>query len=391
MKLPLFGKDKGAEDQEKIDAAIMSDYEDQEAVLKPASEAPSGPGGADASGKGMPEAVRKLSMDVEKLKVQTEAMLQLRSLQEERFQRMNEEIGDLRRRLIDKEKEISQLRIEAAKATELVSAVQPQKLMKELQKEGAKVEMIRAKQDANRAIIDSVVEEMKNVKGTISTFKGMEMLIKLSEEVKQELSNIKKVEASVEKHANKVESIFGSIQSRFNEFIRLSDKVGVIDSSFKKASKEFDQIRVQMGEYSKKDELMELKKGVDEKTKDVLARVEGIEKLGREFQEEAHKAKKSGEKSFYDFETRIDNRMSEAEAYTKDLSNRLEMLVMVQQDNLRAMQRQYRELEEVFRKGSEQPNIDEATRTLLRRVHEQLRENQAELSRNVGLIDSLGK
>jgi hypothetical protein len=188
-----------------------------------------------------------------------------------------------------------------------------------------------------------------------------------------------------------VESIFGSIQSRFNEFIRLSDKVGVIDSSFKKASKEFDQIRVQMGEYSKKDELMELKKGVDEKTKDVLARVEGIEKLGREFQEEAHKAKKSGEKSFYDFETRIDNRMSEAEAYTKDLSNRLEMLVMVQQDNLRAMQRQYRELEEVFRKGSEQPNIDEATRTLLRRVHEQLRENQAELSRNVGLIDSLGK
>ncbi len=390
MKLPFLGKDKGGQDQEKIDAAIMSDYEDQEAVLKPVSEVLAGPGGADSSGS-TPEALRKLAMDVEKLKAQTEAMLQLRSIQEERFQRTNEEIGDLRRRLIDKEKEISQLRIESSKTTELVSAVQPQKLMKELKKEDTKIESVAAKQEANRAIIDSVVLEMKAVKNTISTFKGTEMLIQLNEDVKQELNSIKKVELSVEKHANKVESIFGSVQTRFNEFIRLSDRVGIIDSSFKKTSKEFDQIRVKIEEYSKKEEFLELKKDVDEKTKTLMEKVGGIESLGKEFREEARDVKKSSEKMLYDIETRIDNRASETEAYVKEVNDRLETLIMVQQENLRAIQRQNRELEGVFLKGAEHPGIDEATRTLFRKVYETLKESQTEFGRNVGLIDSLGK
>ena len=390
MKLPFLGKDKGGQDQEKIDAAIMSDYEDQEAVLKPVSEVLAGPGGADSSGS-TPEALRKLAMDVEKLKAQTEAMLQLRSIQEERFQRTSEEIGDLRRRLIDKEKEISQLRIESSKTTELVSAVQPQKLMKELKKEDTKIESVAAKQEANRAIIDSVVLEMKAVKNTISTFKGTEMLIQLNEDVKQELNSIKKVELSVEKHANKVESIFGSVQTRFNEFIRLSDRVGIIDSSFKKTSKEFDQIRVKIEEYSKKEEFLELKKDVDEKTKTLMEKVGGIESLGKEFREEARDVKKSSEKMLYDIETRIDNRASETEAYVKEVNDRLETLIMVQQENLRAIQRQNRELEGVFLKGAEHPGIDEATRTLFRKVYETLKESQTEFGRNVGLIDSLGK
>jgi len=390
MKLPFIGKDKGGQDQEKIDAAIMSDYEDQEAVLKPVAEAPAGPGGADSSGSA-PEALRKLAMDVEKLKAQTEAMLQLRSIQEERFQRTNEEIGDLRRRLIDKEKEISQLRIESSKTTELVSAVQPQKLMKELKKGDTKIESVAAKQEANRAIIDSVVEEMKAVKNSILTFKGTEMLIQLNEDVKQELNSIKKVELSVEKHANKVESIFGSVQTRFNEFIRLSDRVGIIDSSFKKTSKEFDHIRVQMEEYSKKEEFLELKKDVDEKVKTLMEKVGGIESLGKEFREEAREVKKSSEKMLYDIETRIDNRASETEAYVKEVNDRLETLIMVQQENLRAIQRQNRELEDLFLKGAEHPGIDEATRTLFRKVYETLKESQTEFGKNVGLIDSLGK
>ncbi|MFH1789369.1 MAG: hypothetical protein ABH834_08310 [Candidatus Altiarchaeota archaeon] len=392
MKLPGFGKDKGKEEQEKIDAVIMSDYEDQDAVLKPST------GGGDddsgdspAPGKSAPEAVRKISMDVEKLKAQVEALMQMRSLNEERFQRTSEEVGDLRRRLIDKEKEISQLRIDSSKTTELVSAVQPQALMKELKKEDTKIEALAAHQEANRAITDSVVEETKNIKNTLSTFKGIETIINLNEEVKKELNSIKKVETVVEKHASKVESIFGSIQSRFNEFVKLSDKVSVMEASFKKSSKEFDQLKVRFEDYSKKEDFSSLRKELTGQAGEILDKLEGIDKLGKKFEEEARKAKKSGEKVFYEFETKTDNRLTEIEAYTKDLSDRIETMVMIEQDNVRSLQAHYKRLEDVFAKASEQSTIDESSRTLFRKVGEQFRENRLELTKNTGLIDSLGK
>lgn len=393
MKLPFFGQDKGKGDQEKIDAVIMSEYEDQDTVLKP-STGDDGEGDSsdsDAPGKSAPEAVRKISMDVEKLKAQIEALMQMRSLNEERFQRTSEEVGDLRRRLIDKEKEISQLRIDSAKTTELVSAVQPQSLMKELKKEDAKVEAVNAHQQANRAILDSVVEETKNLKNTLSTFRGIETIIDLNEEVKKELNSIKKVETVVEKHASKVESIFGSIQTRFNEFVKLSDKVGVIDASFKKSSKEFDQIKVKLEDYALKEDFAELRKEVGDKTGEIVAKLGGIEQIGKDFKEEARKAKKSSEKVLYEFETKTDNRLTEIEAYTKDLSNRLETMVMLEQDNVRGLQMQYHRLEDVFMKAGAHQGIDEATRTLFKKVGEQFRENRVELTKNIGLIDSLSK
>jgi len=392
MKLP-FGKDKGREEQEKIDAVIMSDYEDQDAVLKPAGDGGDDDGSSDSGSlrKADSEAVRRIAMDVEKIRAQTEALMQLRSINEERFTRMSEEIGDLRRRLLDKEKDLTQLRVEASKTTELVSAVQPQNLLKELKKEDTKVEAVKAKLEAVRAIVDSLVGEIKSVKNTLSTFKGTEMLLKLNEDVKAELNSIKKVEIVVEKHANKVESIFGSVQERFNDFVKLSDRVSVIDSSFKKIQNEFSGVLVKMEDFAKKDDFVKFTKEIDDATKTSLNRLKGLDNLGKQFEREVESARKKHSKRLYEIETRTDNRISEIEAYTKDLSEMLETMIMIEQENLRAMQTSYKRLEDIFSKGSVQPKIDEPTKRLLKKVSDQLRENHNELARNIGLIDSLGK
>ena len=67
-------------------------------------------------------------------------------------------------------------------------------------------------------LINHMAEDIKKIRSETSAFRGTEAVIKLNEEVKQELSSIKKVELVVEKHADKVEDIFVNMQKKFNEF-----------------------------------------------------------------------------------------------------------------------------------------------------------------------------
>lgn len=393
MKLPAIGRDKGQDEQEKIDAAIMSEYEDQESVMKPSGEG-GGDGKPEDAGGGAglsSHEFKKLSMDVEKMKAQMEALLQMRSVTEERFSRTSEEIGDLRRRFLDEEKNIGQLRVDSSKAIELVSSVQPQKLMMEVKKEDTRVEAISARQEADRKIIDSVVEELKNIKNTLSTFTGTEMLIELNEEVKKELNAIKKSETVVEKHANKVESIFGNVQSRFNEFVRMSDKVNVLDASFRKVSNEFDSMKVKMDGLAEKKEFAELKTEVQDKTKNIESKIEDLNRIGKELKEDSENARKTSSRMYYEFETRTDNRLSDIEAYTRELSDRVGLIVMYEQNMLRARQRQYRALEELYRDASARSGAEDKTRDVFNKVAAWLNKQQLELGKNISLVDNLVK
>ena len=227
--------------------------------------------------------IKKLSLDIDKLKAQVEAFSQIRKINDERLQRISEEIGDLRRGGLEREKNINKLRLESGKACDLVSSVQPEKFMIELNKTNAKIERLLAMQKAHKELIDFMTAETKNIKTDVKAFRGTESLIKLNEEVKGELIAIKRVQSTVEKHADKVENIFIGMQKRFNQFLKFSGEMGVLENEFKDVLRDVDKFKLEFKNLADKGDLAKLEKTVEKKLGSVDCIGDDIRKAKTEF------------------------------------------------------------------------------------------------------------
>ncbi|MGD9276131.1 MAG: hypothetical protein PVJ67_03075 [Candidatus Pacearchaeota archaeon] len=167
-----------------------------------------------------------LKAEIEKIKAGVEAFGEVRKSFGERFNQMSENIGELRQMIMDRDKTMQEIELKALKAYDLVSTVQPEKTMIEIQKQEAKIEALNANLEGNEAIMDRVMEELKEAKRKIEFFRGVEEIVKLSEETKKELIEIKKVESKININADKVETLYAEMRRKFQ-------RLDVFDSELK--------------------------------------------------------------------------------------------------------------------------------------------------------------
>ena len=209
----------------------------------------------------------KLTADVEKLKAQFSTFYEIQKTVGERFSRVNEQIGEVRTMMIEREKASQHLEAKATQAVDLVKTVQPDKLMIELRKMDGKIEAVRANIESSENIMGNLVNELKEVKNKVNVFRGLEQVIALNEEAKKELMDVKKIQSIVERHADKVETIFTEMQKKFSDFAKFNDLVKDLDKSFKQISSEFDSIKIKISDFSTKKEL-----------ENIITKVEDFEK-----------------------------------------------------------------------------------------------------------------
>lgn len=208
--------------------------------------------------------VAKLSVDLEKVKASVEAFAEVRKSFTERFNRITEQIGELRAMILDRDKSIQDIELKAIKSYDLVATVQPEKIGTEIQKQGAKIEALKANMEGNESIMDRVMDELKETKRKIDFFRGVEEVVKLSEETKKELIDIKKVESKIHLHTDKVETIYSEMRKKFQV-------VEVVDS-------QLQELKAQ-GEQNERDVQVVKEKSVEFATK------EDVEKLSKKIQE----------------------------------------------------------------------------------------------------------
>ena len=206
---------------------------------------------------------------LEKLDAQLNALREVMQSQQERFERHTEEIGELRSMLADREKQIRELEAKAVKASELVAEVQPESLMAEQKKTEAKIEALRAKLENGDIISGNIIEELKKIKNDISVFRGTEEIVKLNKEVRGEITAIKKIEANVEKHADRVDSIFSTFESSFAEFAKMKDELKDVADSCSALRKDIEANKVALSAMPKKDEFYQIKNATEKALQDI--------------------------------------------------------------------------------------------------------------------------
>jgi len=201
----------------------------------------------------------KTEARLETLDAQIDALKELLQAQQERFERHSEEIGELRSTLADREKQIHELETKAIQAYDLVSQVQPETFMSEQKKTEAKIEAIHAKLENNEIISNNIIDELKKVKNTASAFRGTEHIIELNKDIHGELISIKKIEAIVEKHADRVEAMYINMSSNAELFEKIKEEIKGNNELCTVLKKDIQKNSVAIEGIPKKEELYHLK------------------------------------------------------------------------------------------------------------------------------------
>ncbi|MBR9699459.1 hypothetical protein GOV09_03330 [Candidatus Woesearchaeota archaeon] len=258
------------------------------------------PGGAvdeDSEEKGfqipedatLAQKINLIGVELTKVNATLESFKETRKSTTERFSLMNEQVGEIRGQLMDTNKTIGQIEVKATKATDLVESVQPDKMMISLQRTDGKIEGVRAQLEAKDAMMKNIMEQLKGMRSQMSLFKGVEQIIKLNEDVKDEIMNAKKTVAMVERHADKVENVFIESQKSFEEFNRFASTLESIRADIKDLQTKTEKTEVKTGtflikkEFEKKFDKMEQD---HKQTMDLVKKLQKLEKnLTTEFEE----------------------------------------------------------------------------------------------------------
>lgn len=187
-----------------------------------------------------------LSADIMKLKAQFDQFAELRKLINERFTRINEQAGELRGMIMDSNRNMQDMEVKTAKAVDLVEAVHPDKLMVDVRKQDAKIEALKAGIESNDSILKSLMDQLKDLRRQLTSMTGIEEMVNLSKEVKKELMEVRKEEATVKRHADKIEGIFIETQKKFQEFETLTDKLKELQKQVGPVVQQVDQNKVKI-------------------------------------------------------------------------------------------------------------------------------------------------
>jgi hypothetical protein len=215
-------------------------------------------GEGEESEEQKPAVSGNVEAELTKLKSSVEALNEIRKANAEQFTRTSEQIGELRGALMDTNKAVGAIEVASTKAIDMVNSVQPDKLMIDVRKIDSKVEALRANIEANETIMKDIMREMKEMRGQMNLYKGVDQVVKMNNEIKQELMEIKKTEGLIGKHADRVETIFVEVEKKFYDFEKFNEAVKELDRSFKKISSDFDKMRVGVDEKADKKEFIKM-------------------------------------------------------------------------------------------------------------------------------------
>ena len=200
----------------------------------------------------------KLSTEIDRIKASIESFGEVRKGLTERITSLSEQIGELRAMIMDRDRTIQELELKAVKAADLVESVQPDKLMIEMQKEDAKFEALKANLEGNEAIMNRIMDELKEMRKKLDFFRGVDEVVKLSQEVRKELIEIKKVEALIHIDTDKVETIYSELRRKFQEIDLFSDNIKELKVNLDQNAKDIDFVKTKILNLAEKNELEKL-------------------------------------------------------------------------------------------------------------------------------------
>lgn len=256
----MFGIKKKKKEEDSQEDSIQEGAEAPEGE-ESAAETSVTPTTQAAPESGAPS-LGQLSVQIEKINASLQAQTEVRKTTSERFTRITEQIGELRQMIFDRDKTIQTVELKATKAHDLVETVQPEKFMTQIQKSEAKIEALKANLEGNESIMTRIMDELKEVKRKVEFFRGVEEVVKLSEETKKDLIEIKKVQSKIALDTDKVETIYSEMRKKFQNIDVMDSSMQEIKASNEQSGQDVQFLKDKITDLATKDDLEKITSNV---------------------------------------------------------------------------------------------------------------------------------
>ena len=184
------------------------------------------------------------NLEVEKLNGKIEMLDSLIKGVNERLSVIGQQVGEVRSMAMGNEKSIIKSTADSLKAVDIVKEVKPEELRVAYQKMDLKIQMLNEKLGANKEFNDSLMAEIKELKGKAGLFVGTEGVLKLNDDVKKDLIEVQKLASKVRLNADKSEQIFMEIRKGFAESQKLNQIFNGLDSSYSGLREQVEKLKV---------------------------------------------------------------------------------------------------------------------------------------------------
>jgi chromosome segregation ATPase len=207
--------------------------------------------------------LRKIVMSIEKLQTQVEAFKDIREQNEEKIRELTEKMGEIRSMFFQRETLIKETETKVKMLDDVISDINPQKFMKEIDKRKEEILESQSKIEKLELIGKDASNNLNALKQTMQNIKSVENLETLLNEIKDNVSKIRQIKDDVERASGKSERFYFEMENRIKEFIDLKDRTNKIDDLTKEVAKSVDSINIRLASFISKSDLEDFKKSVN--------------------------------------------------------------------------------------------------------------------------------
>ena len=269
MKLKLFRKKEGGvpdvgreEDPEEKKKKNSGVFEPEELEQEPEEERDEAPQTVTRKNE---NSRPNSSFEIEKLSAKLGSLDGLVRGYGERISVLNQQIGELRSMNLTNEKSISKIAMDSSKAVDIVKEVKPEILRMDYQRALAKAEELAERIETNKQFMDTILNELKDLRRKVGTFVGTDALLRLSEDVKKDLVETQRLLAKTRLHADKSEQIFIELKNSFMESRKVSEMVNNLDTNYSGVQKDVEKLKLDFSKVVNSNDFNDFQKSVNNK------------------------------------------------------------------------------------------------------------------------------
>ncbi|MHA1866309.1 MAG: hypothetical protein ACTSWZ_07375 [Candidatus Heimdallarchaeaceae archaeon] len=294
--------------------------------------------------------IKKLVMDLEKLKAEVEGLREVKFSTDERIKELAENIGEIRSMSFQKDSLVKELQAKIRLLEDSISDIEPKKISKRFQKQEEKFAQFEAETEKVKSMYKDVLKRVEEAQKILEGIKSVENLREKVRQMEDMLSKSIETKAEIDRLAGKTEKLYTEIDDKIKEFSKLKSELEKVDDLTKELTKSIDEINIKLKGFAKKEDIETFKKTINDL---VISNKEKIEKRLKEIEDAINIP-----------EEEITSRIEELEKKREGILNLISSL------------------EEQYRKGSIKKETFEEVRekneTLLKKINDDIKRLEAQ-------------
>lgn len=216
-----------------------------------------------SSGKGTE--VDMLVLKTEKIEGKIEAASEDRKVLDERLSGLNQEIGELRSSIMEKDKLIREFQAGFTKIKDTAESMDPERIARQFAKNEQAVEKLEAEVEKASMAVKAVREGVSKNTEILDNVKDIKNLNRLVQNIREKMSKIEENKKFTARAAGKIETMFTDLSDKLAEFQSYKDKIAFNEETMHEIMKSMDMVEARLGEVVKKSDLKKVEGLVDDK------------------------------------------------------------------------------------------------------------------------------